>query len=307
MLANYKTKSMQPAVNVLAHHGKSFRFAGRFLDKQQLEDCARLYRFCRFIDDLVDEASDADAARSQLEVLKDSLDRGCSANPIVQDFIELTKQCQMQAKVVSELIKGIESDLAPVLLQSESQLLRYCYRVAGTVGLLMCDVFGVRDTNARNHAIDLGIGMQLTNIARDVKEDATIGRRYIPSGWIGEVSPEALATPTHTPLRSINESVGRLLNLADKYYASGSQGLRFLPSRAQAGIMIAAGVYREIGVVLSERGFDIHSGRAHVGLLRKIRVALRSTLSNPCSQPYEPHDPSLHIHLAGLPNAHEPA
>ena len=71
--------------------------------------------------------------------------------------------------------------------------------------------------------------------------------------------------------------------------------------------MIAAGVYREIGVVLSERGFDIHSGRAHVGLLRKIRVALRSTLSNPCSQPYEPHDPSLHIHLAGLPNAHEPA
>ena len=307
MLANYKARSMQPAVNVLAHHGKSFRFAGRFLDKQQLEDCARLYRFCRFIDDLVDEASDAVTARSQLEVLKDNLDRGCSADPIVQDFIELTRQCQMQARVVSELIKGIESDLTPVLLQSESQLLRYCYRVAGTVGLLMCDVFGVRDTDARNHAIDLGIGMQLTNIARDVKEDATIGRRYIPSGWIGEVSPEALATPRQTPLRSINESVARLLALADKYYASGGQGLRFLPSRAQAGITIAAGVYREIGVVLSERGFDIHSGRAQVGLLRKIRVAIRSTLSRPCSQPCEPHDPSLHIHLAGLPNAHEPA
>jgi phytoene synthase len=307
MLANYKAKSMQPAVNVLAHHGKSFRFAGRFLDKQQLEDCARLYRFCRFIDDLVDEASDADTAMNQLEALKESLDKGYSADPIVQDFIELTKQCQMQARVVSELIKGIESDLAPVLLQSESQLLRYCYRVAGTVGLLMCDVFGVRDTNARNHAIDLGIGMQLTNIARDVKEDATIGRRYIPSGWIGEVSPEALATPRQKPLRAINESVEMLLALADKYYASGNQGLRFLPARAQAGITIAAGVYREIGVVLSERGFDIHSGRAHVGLLRKIRVALRSTLSNPCSQLYEPHDPSLHIHLAGLPNAHEPA
>lgn len=307
MLANYKAKSMQPAINVLAHHGKSFRFAGRFLDKQQLEDCARLYRFCRFIDDLVDEASDADTAINQLEALKDSLDQGCSADPIVQDFIELTKQCQMQASVVSELIKGIESDLAPVLLQSESQLLRYCYRVAGTVGLLMCDVFGVRDTNARNHAIDLGIGMQLTNIARDVKEDATIGRRYIPSGWIGEVSPEALASPRQKPHKAVNESVGKILALADKYYASGSQGLRFLPSRAQAGITIAAGVYREIGVVLSERGFDIHSGRAHVGLLRKIRVALRSTLSNPCSQPYEPHNPSLHIHLAGLPNAHEPA
>lgn len=307
MLANYKARSMQPAVNVLAHHGKSFRFAGRFLDKQQLEDCARLYRFCRFIDDLVDEASDAVTARSQLEVLKDNLDRGCSADPIVQDFIELTRQCQMQARVVSELIKGIESDLTPVLLQSESQLLRYCYRVAGTVGLLMCDVFGVSDTNARNHAIDLGIGMQLTNIARDVKEDASIGRRYIPSDWIGEASPEALATPRQTPLRSINESVARLLALADKYYASGGQGLRFLPSRAQAGITIAAGVYREIGVVLSERGFDIHSGRAQVGLLRKIRVAIRSTLSRPCSQPCEPHDPSLHIHLAGLPNAHEPA
>ena len=307
MLTSYKAKPMQSAVNVLAHHGKSFRFAGRFLDKNQLEDCARLYRFCRFIDDLVDEASDTRAARNQLAALKNDLSYGCSSEPIVQDFIELAKQCQMQAKVVLELIKGIESDLDPVLIQNEFQLLRYCYRVAGTVGLLMCDVFEVHDKNARNHAIDLGIGMQLTNIARDVKEDATLGRRYIPSDWAGKVAPELLAEPRQKTPNSINESVKRLIALADNYYASGSQGLRFLPSRAQAGITIAAAIYREIGTVLSERGFDIHSGRAHVGLLRKIRVALRSVLSNPRSQPYESHDPTLHTHLAGLPNAHEPA
>ena len=92
----------------------------------------------------------------------------------------LASQCQMPSDVISELIRGIESDLQPVMVGTEAELLRYCYRVAGTVGLLMCDVLGVHDSRAKAHAIDLGIGMQLTNIARDVQEDAGMGRRYVP-------------------------------------------------------------------------------------------------------------------------------
>ena len=88
-----------------------FQIAGRFLDKKQLEDCARLYRFCRFVDDLVDEVSDADAAQVELDFLKRDLERGHSSMPVVEDFIDLASQCQMQSEVILELIRGIESDL----------------------------------------------------------------------------------------------------------------------------------------------------------------------------------------------------
>ncbi len=269
MLMSSTAKSIEPAVSVLAHHGKSFRFAGRFLDKKQLEDCARLYRFCRFVDDLVDEVSDADAARAELASLKRDLELGHSSVPVVEDFIDLASQCQMQSEVILELIRGIESDLQPVLVSTDADLLRYCYRVAGTVGLLMCDVLGVQDPKAKAHAIDLGIGMQLTNIARDVQEDAGMGRRYIPGQWLGEIAPQALSNPSTRESELLVESAQRLLSLAELYYESGKAGLRFLPPRARQGIKVAASVYREIGLVIAARGFDVSAGRAYVGLPRQ--------------------------------------
>ena len=299
--------SIKPAVNVLAHHGKSFRFAGRFLNKEQLQDCARLYRFCRFVDDLVDETPDRDIARNNIAALKRDLELGHSSDTIIEDFINLASAYQMQSAVIMELIKGIESDLNPVIVADKSQLLRYCYRVAGTVGLLMCDVLGVSNKQARAHAIDLGIGMQLTNIARDVLEDALRGRRYVPTEWVGKVSPQTLAKSGSKQSAAISKAVQSLLGLADKYYESGQQGLRFLPPRARLGITIAARVYQEIGRVLEEKGFDIFAGRAYVSLPRKTLVALRAISSRPASQPYIPHAPELHIRIADLPHAHASA
>ena len=291
-------KSIEPAVSVLAHHGKSFRFAGRFLDKQQLEDCARLYRFCRFVDDLVDEVSDADAAQVELDFLKRDLELGHSSVPVVEDFIDLASQCQMQSEVILELIRGIESDLQPVLVSTDADLLRYCYRVAGTVGLLMCDVLGVQDPKAKAHAIDLGIGMQLTNIARDVQEDAGMGRRYIPGQWLGEgeIAPQALSNLSTRESELLVESAQRLLSLAELYYESGKAGLRFLPPRARQGITVAASVYREIGLVIAARGFDVSAGRAYVGLPRTLLGACRALLFDPCAKTYAPHQLSL-IHI----------
>ena len=298
-------KSIEPAVSVLAHHGKSFRFAGRFLDKQQLEDCARLYRFCRFVDDLVDEVSDADAAQIELDFLKRDLELGHSSEPVVEDFIDLASQCQMQSEVILELIRGIESDLQPVLVSTDADLLRYCYRVAGTVGLLMCDVLGVRDPKAKAHAIDLGIGMQLTNIARDVQEDAGMGRRYVPGQWLGDIAPQALSNPSTRESELLVESAQRLLSLAELYYESGKAGLRFLPPRARQGIKVAASVYREIGLVVAARGFDVSAGRAYVGLPRKLLVACRALLFDTCAKTYAPHQSGLHDHLKGLPYANQ--
>ena len=305
MLMSSTAKSIEPAVSVLAHHGKSFRFAGRFLDKRQLEDCARLYRFCRFVDDLVDEASDFDSAEVELDFLKRDLELGYSSEPVVEDFITLAGQCQMQSDVILELIRGIESDLQPVLVGTDAELLRYCYRVAGTVGLLMCDVLGVHDPKAKAHAIDLGIGMQLTNIARDVQEDAEMGRRYIPGQWLDEIAPQALSNPSTRESELLVESTQRLLSQAELYYESGKAGLRFLPPRARQGIKVAASVYREIGLVIAARGFDVSAGRAYVGLPRKLLVACRVLLFDPSAQPYAPHQSGLHVHLKGLPYANQ--
>jgi len=301
----YKAKSIEPALNVLAFHGKSFRFAGRFLNKKQLEDCARLYRFCRFVDDLVDKESDILLAQKKLDRIKQNLELDYSQIPVVQDFIELAKNYQMQTNVVSELVKGIESDLTPALIKNEAELLRYCYRVAGTVGLLMCDVLGVKDPKARPHAIDLGIAMQLTNIARDVVEDAEMGRRYIPGEWVGEILPESLTRATTTEKETIKKSVQRLLSLANLYYESGNAGLRFLPSRARTGIKIAATVYKEIGVVIEEKAYNVFSGRAYVNLVRKLYVASRAFISNTTRRPYAFHTASLHIYLKDMPHAND--
>jgi len=302
---SYKAKSIEPAVNVLAFHGKSFRFAGRFLNKKQLEDCARLYRFCRFVDDLVDKESDILLAQKNLDHLKRNLELGYSQNSVVQDFIELAKLYQMQTSVVLELIKGIESDLTPALIKNEAELLRYCYRVAGTVGLLMCDVLGVKDPKAKPHAIDLGIAMQLTNIARDVQEDAEMGRRYIPGEWAGEVLPESLMRASTTETEILKKSVQRLLSLANLYYESGGAGLGFLPTRARTGIKVAATVYKEIGLVIEEKAYDVFSGRAYVNLARKLRVAFKALMSNTSRRPYAFHTASLHVYLKGLPHAND--
>lgn len=304
-LLNPIEQAAEPALNVLAQHGKSFRFAGRFLGRQQLKDCARLYRFCRFIDDLVDESTNPAFMRTQLKRIQQDIERGQSHDPVLHDFIDLSIGYNMDQAVINELINGIASDLNSVLVGDTTQLLRYCYRVAGTVGLLMCDVLGVTDARARAHAIDLGIGMQLTNIARDVREDAAIGRRYIPADWIGAISPRILIESDSPLGGTLSFGVKRLLLMAEGYYCSGQQGLRYLPSRARLAIAIAANVYREIGSVLREIDFDIWGGRARVSFFRKIRVAIATTLGQFRQQPYAPHDQKLHTMLSGLPHVHE--
>ena len=147
--------------------------------------------------------------------------------------------------------------------------------------------------------------MQLTNIARDVQEDAGMGRRYVPGQWLDEIIPERLVNPSTRESELLIGSVQRLLSQAERYYESGRAGLRFLPPRARQGIKVAASVYREIGLVIAERGFDVCAERAYVGLPRKLRVACRALLSDPCAPPYAPHQSGLHVHLTDLPYANQ--
>ena len=181
---------------VLTFRARSFRWASAFLSQAQRLRVAALYAFCRAVDDLADAENATPEDRRDLEALFDALaaepDGETLWPPSYLWFRELCVECGIDFQVVRELLIGMISDLDLVRIQSDRDLVRYCYRAAGTVGLMMCAVLGVRDPRAWRHAVDLGIAMQLTNISRDVLEDAQACRVYLPAERLAEygVGPE---------------------------------------------------------------------------------------------------------------------
>ena len=296
--------------SALRRHGKSFYFASRFLGERHARRAARLYAFCRYVDDMADEADSHCTAREGLDRLVRELTGADRVSPQTRDFLELARETGMPLAPILALIDGVRSDLGEVALKSEDDLLRYAYRVAGVVGLMMCDVLDVPDARARPFAIDLGIGMQLTNIARDVAEDAARGRRYLPAAWIGAASPAHILDPDLALKGALQSAQKRLLGLADHFYTSGERGLGYLPARARFAILVAARVYRRIGCKIAQQDFATWRGRASVGGLEKLRVAALAALScglnGQLRAQHRAHDARLHRSLEGLPFAHVP-
>lgn len=306
--ADRRARVIAESREVLAHHARTFELAGRFLGPARRDEAAVVYAFCRLVDDLVDEASDLASGSAALARVEAELRDQAPARPLVAVFAELMDEYGVDRAVALELIAGVRSDSGPVALADDAALLRYCYRVAGTVGLMMCGVLGVRDKLAAPFALDLGVAMQLTNICRDVAEDARRGRVYLPATRLAQVgtSPADLLDGA-APRPALAEVVLDLLALADRHYASADIGMRFIPWRSRLAILVAARVYRAIGLVLRRRGGDAMSGRAVVPTLAKLgwsAVALaRFALTLLPRGPAPKHDPTLHRWLAGLPGA----
>ncbi len=264
------------ADGLLARRGHSFHWARRLLSDQHAERATRLYGFCRRVDDTADEASDSFAALAELTRIAQILQSGQCPDDASADMLQLMRVCQIDAAIPVELINGVASDLGLVRMADVDALLHYCYQVAGTVGLMMTAALDVRTPEALPHAIDLGIAMQLTNICRDVRDDALMGRRYLPASLVGELEPSALLNPTPAVRARVIPALRCLLDSADRYYASGEQGLRHLPPGARTGILVAARSYRAIGTVLRERDCDCWSSRAHVGSARKAAITVQA-------------------------------
>lgn len=292
---------------VLRFHGKSFHFAGKFLSGREAENCARLYQFCRYVDDLVDEGGNVDEARRKVSAILKDLERGSSGDPVVQDFLLLSREKDIPPEVPSELCKGALMDLSLARISGQVELLRYCYRVAGTVGLMMSRVLGASDPRASAHAIDLGIGMQLTNIARDVVEDARRGRLYLPGNELASLRLAQIASATPDARKPLRRAVKNILSLADRYYASGENGLGYLPVRARLAILIAARVYRSIGDEIALRHYAPWRGRAVVTTRKKVRIAGKAAAAFLTQRrihvPAPIHEKSLHCDLVGLAGA----
>ena len=289
------------ADGLLARRGHSFHWARRLLSARHAERATRLYGFCRRIDDLADEAMDAAAARAALAVIRQALETGESDDAETTDMLLLMRACSIDPAIPLELMRGVEGDLLEVRVFDMDELLRYCYRVAGTVGLMMTAALDVSTPEALPHAVDLGIAMQLTNICRDVRDDALMGRRYLPATLVGALEPMALVDPTNAVRATVSHALRLLLDTADRHYASGERGLRYLPAGARTGILVAARAYRGIGTVLREREFDCWSSRAQVSSVGKVAITLRALASTSLAQPRAAVRVPLALPRAALP------
>lgn len=272
--------------DVLRRKGKSFYWAGQLLSGPQLERAGELYQLCRNIDDLADEATtpaQAQTADHRLRRLRESLVSGAvpdgSEKALYQQAEALLGNEPVAVNALVDLVDTVRQDLSVVRMASQGQLLNYCYGVAGTVGVMMTCLLGARDQAAAlPHAVDLGIAMQLTNISRDVLEDAHLGRVYLPiEGAAGRLAPEQLIKGDPQARHRAWLGVCELLEAAENYYASGWRGLGYLPFRARLAIAVAARVYRAIGQRIRQRGEQRYwQGRCVVGPGRKLLESMEA-------------------------------
>ncbi len=278
---------------LLARAGKSFHLAGKFLPANRRQAATQLYAFCRGLDDLADESGDA----AQIEAVAAALENRDTSNALAALYLTLENPDPAPAIA---LARALRDDTGPTQIADERALLRYCHGVAGTVGLMMARVLGATEPAATWHAIDLGIALQLTNIARDTREDDDHGRRYLPATWL-DLPPASIR---RAPER-VHEAAVRCLALAEPYYASGLAGLAYLPPESRRGILIAAKVYREIGEELRRQGPHRAADRVTVPAWRKAALVARAFTARAPWKDHNPeHDVALHRELDQLVGVH---
>lgn len=268
---------------VLARQAKSFRWASWFLPPRMRRDASIVYAFCRMVDDAVDASPSPEIARQRLTDIKNMLECEGEANELVAAYLEAAFRLGFGLEPARALLAGAESDLDTVRVADDAELFGYCYRVAGTVGLMMCGVLGVRQQAARAYAVDLGIAMQLTNICRDVREDAALGRVYLPSARLvgggltkDDVEPVRLLAPNEATRAAVSRAVLGLISDAERLYALGARGFPHIPAQPRLAIMVAATLYRAIGQRLRRRHGNALAGRTVVPTWHKVGLVLAS-------------------------------
>ena len=247
--------------NFLSIYAKSFNWAGFFLPKKVYQNSSDLYDFCRTLDDIADQDLDLKTKKNIFEQFKNDFQTKNLENQIIKKIYHLIESFEISQKIILDLFDGVETDLKEKLdFNSDKDLIVYSYRVAGTVGLMMAKILNVNSKNALKAAIDLGIAMQLTNIARDVIEDSKRNRSYISSNF---------------------ESIIKTLKLADRFYDSSFKSIGEIPLNSRFGILVARRVYREIGnKILNKKNMDNYknSGKIYVSNFGKITQTLLSIL-----------------------------
>jgi phytoene synthase len=267
------------ACRQLLRTGSRSFYAASFLLPQRIRDPAiALYAFCRIADDAIDCAGDVPGAQARaLDMLHERLDRIYDARPIDaytdRALTDVVACFAIPKALLEALLEGFEWDAQGRRFEDLSGVYDYSARVAGTVGAMMAALMGARSTQLVARACDLGVAMQLTNIARDVGEDARNGRLYLPLSWMHEagIDPDAwLARPVFN--EALASVVERLLRAADTLYVRSDAGIAGLPIGCRAGINAARYLYAEIGRQVERQGLDSINRRAVVPGSRKVQL-----------------------------------
>jgi len=290
--------------NVMRKHGKTFFWASQFLDKKVATRLYAIYEFCREVDDLIDKKNkDLNYEEKLINNIKTW--RSNKQNLIFQPFSMIEKKFIPSQGLFNEFFNGQESDIKQKQPTSMNDLLIYCYRVAGVVGLMICDTFGIKDQELRYFAIDLGIAMQLTNIARDIYEDAENNRIYMPASLIGEQKPKDLLVTNTDEKLLINNARDQLINTAEVYYQSGYRGISYLPNQSQRAVRVAATLYRSIGIKIKIKKVSYDSPRVYLNTFEKLYRTI-FILKNNKIQIKKPsgHNHLLHYAIKNMPGAH---
>jgi len=266
----------------LRQGSRSFLAASFLLPRGVREAACALYAFCRMADDAVDEGDDEAAAvrllRHRLARAYDTaLPVSALATPADRALAAVVARFDIPRALPEALIEGFEWDAVGRRYETLDDVQDYAARVAGTVGAMMALLMGVRSPDAVARACDLGVAMQLSNIARDVGEDAAMGRLYLPRRWMREagIDPDAwLANPVFTP--ALGSVVERLLLAADGLYRRVGAGVAQLPLSCRPGINAARFLYEAIGNKVRTAGCDSIASRAVVPASRKLGLLLRA-------------------------------
>ena len=256
----------------IRRHSRSFSFASRLLPAGKRADVERLYAWCRWCDDGVDTAASPQQAMEFVERATEDVGRIAGGNsPVAAEsrwLAELVGRHDLPLEAAVALLDGMRSDLTAAAGFHDADLLRYCFRVAGAVGVLLCPILGLADRRYLPHAAALGMGMQLTNIARDVAEDWRRSRCYLPLEWTDGLLPGG-GPPDP---RRVRQGVKRILEVADGYYAAGEAGIGGLDTDSRLAVRTAARIYHAIGTKIRRRGFEVLDERARVSTLRKLGI-----------------------------------
>jgi 15-cis-phytoene synthase len=269
----------------MRHGSKSFFAASRLLPRHIREEATALYAFCRVADDAIDLAPTPQAQQAALNHLHERLRHIYLGAPLAyaEDALlcPIVFQHQIPKKLLESLLEGFAWDAQMQRYETLADLHHYATRVAGSVGIMMALMMGTRDPVALEHANALGAAMQLTNIARDVGEDARNGRLYLPTAWFAEQSIDIepfLQAPYFDD--KIGSLIDRLLSEADQLYQQAKAGIVSLPKDCRVAILSAASVYGEIGQQVRRNRLDSISVRAVVPLRRKLNLITRAAIKN---------------------------
>jgi 15-cis-phytoene synthase len=263
---------------ILARGSKSFAAASRFLPARLRDPVAGYYAFCRVSDDAIDESADPKAAHrallSRLDRIYEARPEDCASDRALAWAVS---EYRIPRAPIDALLEGYLWDVERRRYDDLSSLRSYCARVAASVGVVMTLFMGRRDPAVLHRAADLGVAMQLTNIARDVGEDARSGRVYLPLAWMRAegLDPDAFLRDPR-PSDAIGVCVCRLLDHASVLYARAELGVPALPAECRTAIYGASAIYADIGRVVRERSYDSVRARAATSRPRKAFLLARA-------------------------------